>query len=271
MIRLNYFLRRHPNLSLEEFQEHWLEEHAVLLTGHASALRVRRYVQAHTLPDDPSGEMMRQLYGTEGEPYDGVEELWWKSPQDLAAALETPEGQRGAEELLEDERRFVDFSRSCLWFCVDMPQINPAGEIVAKEGTTLLKGFYVIHLHPDLPVEDAEFHWLTCHGPLARQYGQFLPYQRYIQVRAVEGPVAAAWRTARGGMEEFPRMGNAEIWADRRELASVAGPEVEEAFQVLVEDISYFADARRSTAFVAKEHVIVDKKIIVPPLPKPVC
>jgi len=260
MIRLNYFLRRLPNLSLEAFQEYWLEKHAVLLTKHASALRVRRYVQAHALPDDPLGEMMQQIYGTGGEPYDGVAELWWKSPQDLAEALGTSEGQQGAAELLEDERRFVDFSRSSLWFGVDMPQINPPGEIVAREGSTIVKGYYVGRIVPHLSEEQAKFHWLTCHGPLARQYDQFLPYQRYIQVRAV---------AARGGMEVFPTIGNAEVWVDRRELGSAAGPEVDEAFRLLVEDISYFVDVPRSTVFVAKEHVIVDKKIIVPPLPKP--
>ncbi len=271
MIRLNYFLRRLPNLSLEAFQEYWLEKHAVLLTKHASALRVRRYVQAHALPDDPLGEMMQQIYGTGGEPYDGVAELWWKSPQDLAEALGTSEGQQGAAELLEDERRFVDFSRSSLWFGVDMPQINPPGEIVAREGSTIVKGYYVGRIVPHLSEEQAKFHWLTCHGPLARQYDQFLPYQRYIQVRAVEEPLAEELRAARGGMEVFPTIGNAEVWVDRRELGSAAGPEVDEAFRLLVEDISYFVDVPRSTVFVAKEHVIVDKKIIVPPLPKPAC
>ena len=269
MIRLNYFLRRLPSLSLEAFQEYWREKHAVLLTKHASALRVRRYVQAHVLPDDPLGEMMQQIYGTGGEPYDGVAELWWKSPQDLAEALGTSEGQQGAEELLEDERRFVDFSRSSLWFGVDMPQINPPGEIVAREGSTIVKGYYVGRVVPHLSEEQAKFHWLTCHGPLARQYAQFLPYQRYIQVRAVEEPLAEELRAARGGMDVFPTIGNAEVWVDRRELAAVAGPEVDEAFGLLVEDISYFVDVPRSSVFVAKEHIIVDKKITVPPLPKP--
>lgn len=269
MIRLNYFLRRLPSLSLEEFQEYWLEKHAGILVKHASALRVRRYVQAHTLPDDPLGKTMQEIYGTSGEPYDGVCQMWWKSQQDLAEAKETPAAQEGSEELLEDERRFVDFSRSSLWYCVDMPQINPPGEIVAKEDSTIVKGFYVVRVAPNLSVEDAAFHWLTCHGPLARQYDQFLPYKRYIQVRAIEEPMAAALREARGGMETFPTIGNAEVWVDRRELAATAGPEVEEAFRMLVEDISYFVDVSRSAVFIAKEHVIVDKKIIVPPLPKP--
>jgi len=90
MIRFNYFLRRLPNLSLEEFQEYWREKHAPILVKHASALRVRRYVQAHTLPDDPLGETMQQIYGTLGEPYDGVCQMWYKSRQDLIEAKETP-------------------------------------------------------------------------------------------------------------------------------------------------------------------------------------
>jgi hypothetical protein len=163
----------------------------------------------------------------------------------------------------------VDFSRTSLWFGVDMPQINPPGEIVAREGSTIVKGYYVGRVVPSLSEEQAKFHWLTCHGPLARQYDQFLPYQRYIQVRAVDEPLAEALRAARGGMEVFPTIGNAEVWVDRRELASAAGPEVDEAFRLLVEDISYFVDVPRSTVFVAKEHVIVDKKITVPPLPRP--
>jgi len=60
------------------------------------------------------------------------------------------------------------------------------------------------------------------------------------------------------------------VWVDRRELAMAAGPEVDEAFRLLVEDISYSVAVPRSTVFVAKEHVVVDKKIKVPPLPKPV-
>ena len=101
MIRLNYFLRRLPSLSLEAFQEYWREKHAVLLTKHASALRVRRYVQAHALPDDPLGEMMQQIYGTGGEPYDGVAELWWKSPQDHGgSAAELPRDKQGPKNCL---------------------------------------------------------------------------------------------------------------------------------------------------------------------------
>jgi hypothetical protein len=41
-----------------------------------------------------------------------VAELWWDSLEVLAAAAGTPAGQRAGAELLEDERRFIDLSRS---------------------------------------------------------------------------------------------------------------------------------------------------------------
>ena len=88
-------------------------------------------------------------------------------------------------------------------------------------------------------------------------------------MRAVDDPIVEALRAARGGMDVFPTIGNAEVWLDRRDLANLAGPEVDEAFRLLVEDISFFVDVPRSTTFVAKEHIVVDKKITVPPLPKP--
>ncbi len=269
MIRLSYFMRRAENMSLEDFQRYWLDRHAALVVKHTPALRIRRYVQAHTLADDSDGDVMRQMYGTEAEGYDGVSEFWWKSRQDLSEALQTSDGQAAAAELLEDERRFVDFSRSSLYFCVELPQINPPGWTVARENNMLIKGYYVGHARPSLAIKDIQFHWMTCHGALARQYDQFVPYQRYLQVHMFEDPVADQWRSARGGMEELRLFGHAEVWLDRRDLAAPAGPEAGESFGCFAQDIEEFADVPNSPLFVAKEHVIVDRKIMTMPLPLP--
>jgi len=50
-----------------------------------------------------------------------VAELWWESREALAAAIATPEGQRAGEELLDDERRFIDLARSPLWLAEEHP------------------------------------------------------------------------------------------------------------------------------------------------------
>jgi uncharacterized protein (TIGR02118 family) len=113
MIKLVYCVRRLPDLSREEFQRYWRQTHGPLVRSRARSLRIRRYVQVHTL-ETPINNVLRESRGTL-EPYDGVAELWWSSADDLAAAMASPEGRKAGRELLEDERRFLDLERSALW------------------------------------------------------------------------------------------------------------------------------------------------------------
>ena len=121
MLKLVFPLRRLPTLSREQFQKYWYETHGPLVRQHAQALRIRHYVQLHTL-DDPINAALRESRGAQ-EPYDGVAELWWDSRQDLEAALAAPEAQAAAHELLEDEKRFIDLARSALWLGTERPII----------------------------------------------------------------------------------------------------------------------------------------------------
>ncbi len=114
MVKLVYCLRRLPHLSLQEFQRYWRETHGPLVRERAGALRIRRYVQVHTL-DSAANDVLRQSRDGSGEAFDGVAELWWESADDLAAATATPEGQQAGRELLEDERHFIDFSGSVMF------------------------------------------------------------------------------------------------------------------------------------------------------------
>lgn len=113
MVKLVFCLRRLPGLSREEFQEYWLEKHGPLVRRHAAALRIQRYVQAHTR----GGPITDALRGSRDAPeeFDGVAELWWQSETELRLALETEEGRIAGMALLEDERTFIDLARSPLW------------------------------------------------------------------------------------------------------------------------------------------------------------
>jgi uncharacterized protein (TIGR02118 family) len=113
MIKFIYCMRRLPHLSREEFQRYWRETHAALALKHADTLHIRRYVQVHTV-DSAINDALRESRGST-EPYDGVAEIWWDSIEDLAVAIRSPEGQRASQELLEDERRFIDLARSAFW------------------------------------------------------------------------------------------------------------------------------------------------------------
>jgi uncharacterized protein (TIGR02118 family) len=125
MLKLVFCLHRLPGLSRAEFQRYWREQHGPLVRRHAAALRIRRYLQLHTL-DDPLQEALRASRGGP-EAFDGVAELWWDSREDLEAVLRDPAGQRAAAELLEDERRFIDLARSPLWVGEEHPIIGTAG------------------------------------------------------------------------------------------------------------------------------------------------
>ena len=120
MIKLVFCLRRRPELSREEFQRYWFEQHAPLVKRHAEVLRIRRYVQVHSLPSEAS-ERIRASRGAPPE-YDGVAELWYDSLESLLAAR-SPESGAAARELLEDERKFIDLTNSPLWFAEEKPVI----------------------------------------------------------------------------------------------------------------------------------------------------
>ena len=113
MVRLTFCLRRLPHLSREQFQHYWLETHGPLVRELAGTLRIRRYVQLHTVTT-PLNEALRRGRGGPEE-YDGVAELSWDSLEALAAATSSPEGRQAGRRLLEDERRFIDLAHSPLW------------------------------------------------------------------------------------------------------------------------------------------------------------
>lgn len=114
MIKFVYCVRRHPDVSPEEFLDYWLNKHGPLVRECATALKAKRYVQSHVL-DSPLNAIARETRGAK-EPYDGLTELWWDSEADLAAAMQTPEGQEANRRLAIDEGRFVDLGQSSVFF-----------------------------------------------------------------------------------------------------------------------------------------------------------
>jgi uncharacterized protein (TIGR02118 family) len=122
MVKLVFCARRLPHLSRDQFQRYWRETHGPLVRRHAATLRVRRYVQVHTL-DHPVNDTLRESRGAP-EAYDGVAELWWDSLDDLLAGVDSPEGRQAGLDLYEDERRFIDHARSPLWLAKEHPIIQ---------------------------------------------------------------------------------------------------------------------------------------------------
>ena len=114
MIKLTFALVRRPEFTREAFQVYWFAHHAPLVASVKDTLRIRRYVQLHSLPEDVSADLRQVRGGPEG--FDGVAQLWWDSLEDMAAIATDPAAAEASRLLLEDERTFIDHSRSPLWW-----------------------------------------------------------------------------------------------------------------------------------------------------------
>ncbi|MBL8554101.1 MAG: EthD domain-containing protein [Phenylobacterium sp.] len=114
MIKLTFCLVRLPHLSRDAFQAYWRGTHAPLVASVAETLKIRRYVQMHSLP----GEASAGIRASRDAPdeFDGVAELWFDSLEALAENARRPEAQAAGAMLLEDEKRFIDLPRSPLWW-----------------------------------------------------------------------------------------------------------------------------------------------------------
>jgi len=114
MIKLTFALVRRPEFTRESFQTYWFDHHAPLVASVREVLRVRRYVQLHSVPAEVSENLRATRGGPEG--YDGVAQLWWDGWEDVLAGRDDPEATAAGRLLLEDERRFIDLARSPLWW-----------------------------------------------------------------------------------------------------------------------------------------------------------
>ena len=114
MIKLTFCLVRLPHLSREAFQAYWFDTHGPLVASVADELKIRRYVQLHSLPAEASAGLRASRSAP--DEYDGVAELWFDSLEVLAENGRRPEARTAAALLLEDERRFIDLPKSPLWW-----------------------------------------------------------------------------------------------------------------------------------------------------------
>jgi uncharacterized protein (TIGR02118 family) len=119
MIKLVFCCRRRPELTREEFQRYWLDEHGPLVRSLREALPpMRRYVQSHTVGDEVN-DGIRASRGS-AEPYDGITEVWFDDLASMGSSTEA--GVDAGRRLLEDESTSLDFRR-CAVFVTEEHEI----------------------------------------------------------------------------------------------------------------------------------------------------
>ena len=110
MIKFVMCLTRHPKISREQFQDYWQNNHGPFFMKNAAIMRAKKYVQSLTL-ETPLNDGLRESRGMLPE-FDGVAEVWFESEQDLMEGMSSPEGQQLSASLLNDEKNFIDHSKS---------------------------------------------------------------------------------------------------------------------------------------------------------------
>ncbi|MGR8921224.1 MAG: EthD domain-containing protein [Gammaproteobacteria bacterium] len=258
MIRIAFALRRKAGMSREEFQDYWQNVHGPLVARHSTTLKIHRYIQLHTL-EDPINDALAEARGGMEPIYDGMAELWWKD-EDALNAFSTEAGAAAGAELLEDENKFIDLPNSPLWFAYELPQVNPSEYIVAHEHSPLVKLIFPLRSLSSMSDEACQWYWRSNHGPIIRGVAPGFRMRRYLQVHYFKHPLEEALSAARG-TKVPPYLGHAEAWFDRADLMSMANvPEATRAMEIAIEDEAKFIDFKRSTMWIGKERVFIDRR-----------
>ena len=231
--RIVFALRRLPHLTREEFQAYWFDHHGPLVASHAATLGIVRYQQVHTRQES------RQ---TTVDCFDGVAELW------VDPARRSPDSEATAEAtraLLEDERVFVDHSRSPVWI---------ADEDVRLEGPrTGLRMTATLRRNPSISREQFRDHWRELHGPWAMRHPEVFGFRHYVQLHAPadadDNPIAKA-RQAPPAFD-----GVSEIYRDPPTASAEAVAALRQEF---LDDERNFLDIDESPVFLGEVRVIVD-------------
>jgi hypothetical protein len=123
MIKIAFCVRRLPGLTHDELLRYWYETHAPLVRSHQKVLRIVRYVQFH--PDLGPLSARLSAFRNAPEPFDGIAEIWYESREALEMLGKDPEARKASRRLLEDERKFIDLSKSPIWAGIEKEIISP--------------------------------------------------------------------------------------------------------------------------------------------------
>lgn len=118
MIKLSFCLTKKDELSLEEFQNYWLNHHAPLVKQVSNDLKIVKYTQLHCRNHNflQQNKLSRLNSAEIPKEYDGIAEIYWNSWDDLEGLADIEKARIASKILMEDEAKFIKFSESPLLF-----------------------------------------------------------------------------------------------------------------------------------------------------------
>ncbi len=208
MIKAIYFIKRKPGMSLEDFREYWLKDHAALVLKVPGLVK---YVQSDT---------MDAGYRKHEPLYDGIASLWYENLDDMRKTADAPISR----ETMADNQKFLDMSKFAFIL---------AGERVQKENPIeagMPKMVAFLKKRPEMSVEQFQAHWNSPHGKL----GSAVPgARRYVQSH----PLMSSYKNGRTPLWD----GVAEVWFESEE-AMRANADTPQYKAVLADEPNFLAE-----------------------------
>jgi len=239
MVKLITLVRRPAPYSLEEFQAHWLEYHAQL----GRRIRpMRRYVQYHTLADDPCRKVMAQAGQSQEEPFDGAAVGWFDSAEAMQANMQdNPDTLAG----LEDMAFLIDLTRT-------VPTLTEEKVIIEPEGMVPYVLIGGLRRNPDMERAQFQETWLR-HADIGRRSYVQGQLRGYIQNHTLLDEAGSVEEVG-AGLEPFD--GIVMLYFESMMLfkALMASPLAREVF----EEERKFVDHSRSVYMMTRRHVITE-------------
>ncbi|MBW4577614.1 MAG: EthD family reductase [Aphanothece sp. CMT-3BRIN-NPC111] len=226
MIHQLIFAHPKPGMSEKEFQDYWVNVHAV---KYASKIpQIKRYLIDCRIPFGEEPEDPR---------FSGVAEIWLENEEEQLASLQTKEFLEGARL---DEPNWAAFWRSVVLDTT--AHVLMEGEPL-KRDSNMVKIFAMVKRKAGMPLEEFRKYSLEVHGPKNLK----LPgLRRYIQ-----GHVRDSYYAIGESLLDCV----SQLWFDDVEALEKAlnSPEGKEAEQ----DLANFIEPKYAYTFVADEHWII--------------
>jgi len=270
MFKISFYIKKKENINIDEFRAYWLGEHAKLQKNYLEKIGVRCYQKCEILPENPLGIASVETYQTRSIHYDFIDHMYFNDIEALKKGVTLPEVHQAMQKLYQSEDMYVDIQQSNVLMNVDIAQFYPvdAEDVRATFDNDYVRIHYCVRAFPKLTRQMAQLHWNTCHGAVSRQDIKYSALKKYLQAHAIDSTFVNELVKLRGYEVDSTFIGHAEAWISQVS-PSPDYPE-EEAAEVAamsLDDIDLFADKSRSQVFVTKDHFIIDKKIIVRPMP----
>lgn len=123
-MKVSFFMRKREDHSLDQFRNYWRENHGpYAMSGRTDRLGMRRYVQNHMVETPLSGTLADTVGGAV-PPFEGICQIWFDSEDAILKTRSSTEGAQATQDLVNDERNFLDLLQSEIRFyreecCID--------------------------------------------------------------------------------------------------------------------------------------------------------